>query len=499
MQPSSDPLIGTQVSEYVIQEQIGTGGMGVVYRAVQPLIGKQVAIKVLRAESAGTAELVQRLLIEARAVNAIQHRGIIDIFGFGALPDGRPYVVMELLQGVSLDAFIRKHKPVSATETAAILDEMLAALGAAHRAGVIHRDLKPGNVFLCERSDGSRAVKLLDFGIAKVAEIRLPRPLTAEGTVLGTPAYMAPEQVRGEKLTAAADLYSVGVIAFQMLTGRLPFRGDPGRVLLSHVEVPPPAPSSLVAEVPAQLESIVLRLLSKLPSERFPSADAIRQELKDFHPDHEPASPRRASGKTGRRPTVSLAPRTIEVPMLAAAASQEPVSRPAPRIRASLSRSALPLLLLCVGTLVLAASAGAVDLPVSLPAPIAQGLGAAPQQPPADIAARVEPPRSRRAESPARKDKLSRPAPESSAPALSSEAPEPSSNPRGQIDQKTLKARVMQIDTHLNKLDPQVCSVTAMAQLKDIQRQADLAATDEQRTTVAQLLTEWEQKFLAKR
>jgi serine/threonine-protein kinase len=119
-------------------------------------------------------------------------------------------MVMELLQGSSLDAFIRKRRPVSAQETVGILDEVLAALGAAHRNGVIHRDLKPGNVFLAEAADGSRTVKLLDFGIAKVAELRLPRPLTAEGDVLGTPAYMAPEQVRGEKLTAAADLYAVG-------------------------------------------------------------------------------------------------------------------------------------------------------------------------------------------------------------------------------------------------------------------------------------------------
>ena len=149
-----DPLLDTQVGDYVIQEVIGAGGMGVVYRAIQPLIGKKVAIKVLKAEFSGAQELVQRLLVEARAVNAIQHRGIIDIFGFGELPDGRPYVVMELLHGKPLDVFIWERKQVPVNEAVMILDEILAALGAAHRAGIVHRDLKPGNVFLQEQEDG---------------------------------------------------------------------------------------------------------------------------------------------------------------------------------------------------------------------------------------------------------------------------------------------------------------------------------------------------------
>jgi serine/threonine-protein kinase len=126
-----DPLLGSHISEYVIQERIGAGGMGIVYRAIQPLIGKEVAIKVLREGLGDAQELVPRLLVEARVVNAIRHRGVIDIFGFGELPDGRPYVVMELLQGVSLSAWLRKRKRLSAEETVVILDEMLAALGAA--------------------------------------------------------------------------------------------------------------------------------------------------------------------------------------------------------------------------------------------------------------------------------------------------------------------------------------------------------------------------------
>lgn len=274
-----DPLLETQVSEYIIKERIGAGGMGIVYRAVQPLIGKQVAIKVLKSELAEAGELVKRLLVEARVVNAIQHRGVIDIFGFGQLLDGRPYVVMELLHGESMDAYLRKRVRLGAIEAAKILDEMLAALGAAHRGGVIHRDLKPGNVFLKEEAEGAHSVKLLDFGIAKVTQSQTVSALTMSGHILGTPEYMAPEQIRGEKVEPTADLYAVGVIAFQMLTGRRPFIGEQMKVLFAQVEEEPPKPSRLAPEVPLELERIVLRLLAKRPAQRFQSAEEVRREL----------------------------------------------------------------------------------------------------------------------------------------------------------------------------------------------------------------------------
>ncbi len=336
--PRSDPLIETPVSEYVVKERIGAGGMGIVYRAVQPLIGKQVAIKVLKAEYAGEAEVVQRLLVEARVVNAIQHRGIIDIFGFGQLPDGRPYVVMELLQGTALSSYIRKRKRLAPDEVVGILDEILAALGAAHRGGVIHRDLKPGNVFLVESSDGQRSVKLLDFGIAKVVQFRPARPLTAQGNILGTPEFMAPEQVRGEKVGPATDLYALGIIAFQLLTGRVPFMGETTQVLVAQVEQKPPTLTSLVPEVPAALERLVLRLLAKDPSKRFQSAEAVRRELgalgakgatramasaaseertEVYRPDAALTAPAVVRSSGGN--TVSLGPKTIEEPMLSAA------------------------------------------------------------------------------------------------------------------------------------------------------------------------------------
>ncbi|MFY1827364.1 serine/threonine-protein kinase [Myxococcus fulvus] len=277
-----DSLVSTQVNDFVIEERIGEGGMGVVYRAVHPLIGKQVAIKVLRAENV-TQQQVERLLIEARSVNAIRHPGIIDIFGFGNLPDGRPYIIMELLRGQSLAALLQQNTRLDPNTTVWILDQMLSALGAAHEAGVVHRDLKPGNVFLAQGLDGTRTVKLVDFGIAKLMR-NADGPTTVDGTILGTPEYMAPEQVRGNTVSFATDLYAVGVMAFHMLTGERPFKGEQLQVLFAHIEQPPPLPSSRTPGLPAEFDTLLLHLLAKDPALRPVSAEAVRQALKRIPP-----------------------------------------------------------------------------------------------------------------------------------------------------------------------------------------------------------------------
>ena len=274
----ADPLVSMQVGEFVIEERIGAGGMGVVYRASHPLIGKQVAIKVLRPELVSEQQ-VERLLIEARSVNAIRHPGIIDIFGFGKLSDGRPYITMELLQGATLADLIRQQGRLDVGTTVWILDQMLAALGAAHRAGVVHRDLKPGNVFLAGVVEGTRTIKLVDFGIAKLLQSH-DGPTTVDGAILGTPEFMSPEQIRGLPAGPAADLYAVGVIAFQMLTGARPFNGEPLQVLFAHVEQPPPLPSSRGPGIPPELDTLILHLLAKDPALRPESAEAVRQALK---------------------------------------------------------------------------------------------------------------------------------------------------------------------------------------------------------------------------
>jgi eukaryotic-like serine/threonine-protein kinase len=276
---AKDDLLGLRLGGYVLEERIGAGGMGVVYRATHPLIGKQVAIKVLRAELV-SPEQEQRLLVEARAVNAIQHPGIIDIFDFGSLPDGRPYIIMELLKGQTLSTVLRHHRQLDVGRTLWILDQVLTALGAAHKAGIIHRDLKPANVFLVNTPDTAPSLKLVDFGIAKLLESN-DGPTTASGMVLGTPEYMAPEQVRGDTVGPAADLYAVGLMAFQMLTGTRPFQGEPFQVMFAHAEKPPPRPSSLNPNLPSAVDDLVLRLLAKAPGERPESAEVVRQQLRD--------------------------------------------------------------------------------------------------------------------------------------------------------------------------------------------------------------------------
>ncbi|MFY2560392.1 protein kinase domain-containing protein [Corallococcus terminator] len=273
----NDSLISKQVNDFLVEERIGEGGMGVVYRAVHPLIGKQVAIKVLRAEYVSQQQ-VERLIIEARAVNSIRHPGIIDIFGFGRLPDSRPYIIMELLRGQSLSEALKQRGRLDPNTTVWILDQILSALGAAHKAGVVHRDMKPGNVFLAESLDGSSVVRLVDFGIAKLVRDH-DGPTTVDGTILGTPEYMAPEQIRGTTVSSATDLYAVGIMAFQMLTGERPFKGEQVQVLFAHVEQPPPLPSSRVPGLPPEFDTLVLHLLAKDPAMRPESAEAVRQAL----------------------------------------------------------------------------------------------------------------------------------------------------------------------------------------------------------------------------
>ncbi|MGE6761254.1 protein kinase domain-containing protein [Corallococcus interemptor] len=290
-----DPLLGTQLGEYILQERVGAGGMGVVYRAAHPLIGKQVAIKVLRAELV-SPEQEQRLLVEARSVNAIQHSGIIDIFGFGSLPDGRPYVIMELLKGQPLSTVLRQQGRLDVDRVVWILDQMLAALGAAHKAGVVHRDLKPANVFLVETPDAAPSLKLVDFGIAKLLESQ-DGPTTVDGSILGTPEYMAPEQIRGQAVGPATDLYAVGLMAFQMLTGTRVFQGEPFQVMFAHVEQKPALPSSKAPGIPPEFDTLVLHLLAKDPAMRPASAEAVRQQLKRI-----PSSPQPGPTVIQRRP-----------------------------------------------------------------------------------------------------------------------------------------------------------------------------------------------------
>ncbi len=277
----SDALVGARLGEYVVDERIGQGGMGIVYKGRQPIIGKTVAIKVIRPEiAAEDPDLVRRLLAEARAANAVGHHGIIDIFSFGETPQGQHYFVMEYLVGEPLSDVLARRGRLGQAEAITLLESFLGPLGSAHAAGVIHRDLKPSNLFLVHQPDGTRFVKLLDFGLAKLPESGAPK--TAPGVLLGTPEYMSPEQIRSSTVVGPrADLYSVGVIAFQMLTGKRPYAAKEASDVVSLVlETPAPRVSSLQPRVHPRFDELVFRLMKKRADDRPASVDEVRRELR---------------------------------------------------------------------------------------------------------------------------------------------------------------------------------------------------------------------------
>lgn len=286
--PAHDPdagdesMLGKMVGEYLVKGVIGEGGMGQVFEGVQPVIGKRVAIKLLRREIANDPQEAQRLLTEARAVNAIGHRGIIDIFGFGALPDGRQYFVMEYLSGQPLSRYIRDFAPLPIDDALKLIDEMLAAVGSAHGAGVIHRDIKPSNIFLVRQPDSSHFVKVLDFGLAKqAAYARGVTPQTRISRVLGTPEYMAPEQARAEAVGPRTDLYALGCVLFEMLTGEPPFDAPmPFEIVNKHLNEAVQLPSSVVAAVPSEVDDLVLWLMQKDMADRPESCELVRAEVR---------------------------------------------------------------------------------------------------------------------------------------------------------------------------------------------------------------------------
>jgi serine/threonine protein kinase len=275
-------LIGRTIGEYEIVRKLGIGGMGIVYEGRHPVIGKRVAVKVLLPTVSGEKEVVERFLSEARAVNEIRHRGIVDIFSFGQLPEGNHYFVMEYLEGEPFDRIVKNRAPLPIGEALQWAEEMLDALDSAHEAGVIHRDIKPSNLFLVNTGRGRPYVKLLDFGIAKVSPLGSGEssPQTRASVIMGTPDYISPEQARGRPISNRTDLYALGCVIFELLTGKRVFRSEnPLQTMWMHVEDPPPIPSSLRPEIPPALSELVLWALQKKPEERPPSAAVMRDSV----------------------------------------------------------------------------------------------------------------------------------------------------------------------------------------------------------------------------
>ena len=259
---------------------LGVGGMGVVYAATHPVIGKRAAVKVLRPELSREPAAVERFVTEARSVNQIGHPNIVDIFAFGTTPDGRSYYVMDLLAGESLRARLKRSGALHISEAANVIDETASALMAAHEKGIIHRDLKPDNVFMVSTPGRWPEVKLLDWGLAKlVSPTNKFRTLT--GSVLGTPVYMSPEQARAaDTVDFRTDIYSLGVMSYELLAGEPPFRKRTTLdTIIAHQEDRPPPLADRVFGLPEELLQLIEAMLAKSPDDR-PTLAAVHTVLK---------------------------------------------------------------------------------------------------------------------------------------------------------------------------------------------------------------------------
>jgi serine/threonine-protein kinase len=274
---------GQQVGEYQIESKLGQGGFGTVFKANHPLIGKVVAIKVLNRQYSAQPEMVSRFVAEARSVNQIRNRFIIDIFGFGQLEDGRHYYVMEYLDGLPLADYVEQNGRLALADALPILRSVARALDAAHGKGIAHRDLKPENIFLATESDGTLYPKLLDFGIAKLlVSDDQHKHKTRTGAPIGTPYYMSPEQCRGRDVDHRTDIYAFGCVTYKLLTGVVPFDGDDYMsILMKQISEPVPSALAFAPELPPSVDQVIAWMMAKEPGQRPPSVVAAVRALED--------------------------------------------------------------------------------------------------------------------------------------------------------------------------------------------------------------------------
>jgi len=276
VESARDPLIGVTFDRYRVTERLGGGGMAAVYRAVHQVIDREVAIKVLFGELACDRAFAERFRREAQAASRIKHPGVVEILDFGATNEGMSFLVMEFLKGETLSDAIQRSGPFAPRRAAAVLRQVAAGLGAAHASGFVHRDLKPGNIMLVDagtKDAPNEIAKILDFGLVQARSSGKDDEesrLTRTGQTLGTPFYMAPEQFQGEEATTRSDLYSLGTVLHEMLSGSSPFRGSLGEVVVQHASSKPPplAPAG-------GLEKLAKKLMEKSPSKRPENAEAV--------------------------------------------------------------------------------------------------------------------------------------------------------------------------------------------------------------------------------
>jgi serine/threonine-protein kinase len=427
----ADPMVGATVSgKFKVEKMIGQGGMGKVYRARHLTLDRPVVLKMLHRAYSDDPQIVARFQREARAASRLNHPNSIAVLDFGAAEDGTLYMAMEYLAGRDLSRVIADEFPIPEARIARIGAQILSALAEAHAQGIIHRDLKPENVMVEPRRDEADFVKVLDFGIAKITAAAENEPkLTQAGLVCGTPEYMSPEQARGAELDQRSDLYSVGVILYQLATGELPFQSDtPVGFLTKHlVEVPVP-PRQRRPEVSERLDALIRRAMEKEPARRFADAGAMREALLACAAPPPVAVP--ATRATAPPPTlmVDVTEGALEeAPRLPASAAAPPAPAVAPQSPVRPSGSRLPLLIggaaLVAVAVVTGVLIGGRKDPVTTPGP-AQIQAASPAGGAAPPAAAPAPPPEAAAPGP-----VASAVPPEPGPAATSLAPAPTAAP----------------------------------------------------------------------
>lgn len=281
-----DPLLGMVIEgRYRIQSVIGQGSAGTVYKAVQELIGREVAIKVLHEYLVSDEEFIKRFRQEAKASSRLSHPNIITIYDFGVIPQGnRPYIAMDLLVGTPLSDYLAENERVPLSDAIPLLTQVCSALGEAHRHGVVHRDVKPENIVLVERSGQKLYPMVVDFGIARIVEESESAKITRTGTVCGSPTYMSPEQCTSSKVDSRSDIYSIGIVIYETLTGEVPFHSDELiRVMSMHLSEPPKPLNQVKPGLifPDALEEVVNKALSKNPNDRFQTMEEMAAALEE--------------------------------------------------------------------------------------------------------------------------------------------------------------------------------------------------------------------------
>jgi eukaryotic-like serine/threonine-protein kinase len=357
----ADSLIGTEIEngEYRVLERIGVGGMGSVYKAEQPSMNRLVAIKVLHPRFATRDDLVSRFRREARAMSQLSHPNTARVYKFGQLADGSAYFVMDYMEGTNLAHVVRADGPMEPDRALNIMIQVCAALEEAHRAGIIHRDLKPENIFLTQQGGTADFPKVLDFGLAKVSEKQMGRGsmmLTQQGMIFGTPEFMSPEQSQGDTLDRRSDIYSLGLIAYELLTGKLPFDAEkPLDIMRAHVQEEPIPLNKRTPDrrFPLELEAAIGKAIARHREDRHDSAAdfarALRRCLK--HPMGSTGA-RRFEGQATTGGASSGAPRSQRPP-----SSRRPPQEAPRRSESPMSRGPLIAIGVCAALLLLAAGA----------------------------------------------------------------------------------------------------------------------------------------------